>query len=127
MVSYSTCSLVAYDPSARQISTGHLVNLTTTDVERFQYGGTFINYLWGAPVESLVILYFGLDLVGVSFFAGFAALALMVPMQVCACVSARARPTAVLVRVWIGRGEGSVAGVSLSSTFRFGLMDVENG
>ena len=65
-----------------QISTGHLVNLTTTDVEKFQYGGMLVNYLWGAPLESLVILYFGLDLVGVSFLAGFAALALMVPMQV---------------------------------------------
>ncbi|CAN0196738.1 unnamed protein product, partial [Hapterophycus canaliculatus] len=67
--------------SLGQISTGHLVNLTTTDVERFQYGATFFNYLWEAPLESLVILYFGLDLVGVSFLAGFAALALMVPTQ----------------------------------------------
>ncbi|CAM9886717.1 unnamed protein product [Scytosiphon promiscuus] len=67
--------------SIGQISTGHLVNLTTTDVERFQYGATFFNYLWEAPLESLVILYFGLDLVGVSFLAGFAALALMVPTQ----------------------------------------------
>ncbi|CAM9399555.1 unnamed protein product, partial [Ectocarpus sp. 12 AP-2014] len=64
-----------------QISTGHLVNLTTTDVEAFQKGGTFVNYLWGAPLQSLVILYFGLDQVGVSFLAGFAALALIVPMQ----------------------------------------------
>eukprot|EP00752_Nemacystus_decipiens_P006704 g6027.t1 len=67
--------------SLGQISTGHLVNLMTTDVERFQYGGTFVNYLWEAPLESLVILYFGLDQVGVSFLAGFAALALMVPTQ----------------------------------------------
>ena len=58
------------------------MNLTTTDVEKFQFGGLFVNFLWGAPLESLVILYFGLDLVGVSFLAGFAALALMVPMQV---------------------------------------------
>lgn len=64
------------------------MNLTTTDVERFQFGGTFVNYLWGAPLESLVILYFGLDLVGVSFLAGFAALALMVPTQVRACACA---------------------------------------
>lgn len=67
---------------ALQISTGHLLNLTTTDVEAFQKGGTFVNYLWGAPLESLVILYFGLDQVGISFLAGFAALALMVPAQV---------------------------------------------
>ncbi|CBN77890.1 multidrug resistance-associated protein-like protein [Ectocarpus siliculosus] len=67
--------------SLGQISTGHLVNLTTTDVEAFQIAGTFVNYLWGAPLESLVILYFGLNQVGVSFLAGFAALALMVPAQ----------------------------------------------
>ncbi|CAN0033043.1 unnamed protein product [Ectocarpus fasciculatus] len=67
--------------SLGQISTGHLLNLTTTDVEAFQKGGTFVNFLWGAPLESLVILYFGVNQVGVSFLAGFAALALMVPAQ----------------------------------------------
>eukprot|EP00903_Cladosiphon_okamuranus_P016201 g14950.t2 len=67
--------------SLGQITTGHLVNLTTTDVERFQYSGMFVHYLWAAPLESLVILYFGWDLVGMSFLAGFAALVLMVPMQ----------------------------------------------
>lgn len=65
-----------------QVTTGHLVNLATTDVERFQYGGTFVSYLWEAPVEALVILYLGLQQVGVSFLAGFAALALLVPLQV---------------------------------------------
>ena len=60
------------------------MNLTTTDVERFQTAGSFVHYLWAAPLESLVILYFGVDLVGVSFLAGFAALALMVPLQVTA-------------------------------------------
>ncbi|CAN0295218.1 unnamed protein product, partial [Laminaria digitata] len=65
-----------------QITTGHLVNLATTDVERFQWSGTFVNYLWEAPLEALVILYLGLDQVGVSFLAGFAALALLVPLQV---------------------------------------------
>ncbi|CAN0467496.1 unnamed protein product, partial [Hapterophycus canaliculatus] len=66
-----------------QISTGHLINLASADIERFQLGGLFVNFLWKAPLESLVILYLGVNLVGVSFLAGFAALALMVPMQVC--------------------------------------------
>lgn len=72
-----------------QITTGHLVNLATTDVERFQYAGLFGNYIWEAPLETLVILYFGVDQVGISFLAGFAALALLVPVQV------RLRQTAV--------------------------------
>lgn len=67
---------------AMKVTAGHLVNLATTDVERFQWCGTFLNYLWEAPAETLVILYFGISTVGVSFLAGFAALALLVPMQV---------------------------------------------
>ena len=55
------------------------MNLATTDVERFQYAGTFINYLWEAPLETLAILVLGLDQVGVSFLAGFAALAFRTP------------------------------------------------
>ncbi|CAM9891312.1 unnamed protein product [Sphacelaria rigidula] len=65
-----------------QVTAGHLVNLATTDVERFQLSGTFFNYLWLAPLETLVILYFGISAVGVSFLAGFVALAFLVPMQV---------------------------------------------
>lgn len=58
------------------------MNLASADIERFQLGGLFVNFLWKAPLETLAILYFGVGLVGVSFLAGFAALALMVPMQV---------------------------------------------
>lgn len=58
------------------------MNLATSDVERFQLGGVFVNYLWGAPLETLVILYLGFGQVGVSFLACFAALALFVPLQV---------------------------------------------
>lgn len=68
--------------SIGQISAGHLLNVMTSDVEKFQYSGPLVNYLWGAPLETVVILYFGLDLVGVSFLAGFAALMLIIPTQV---------------------------------------------
>lgn len=65
-----------------QISTGHLVNLATSDVDRFLWGGMFFHYLWAGPLESLVVLYFGLSSVGVSFLAGFDVLLLVIPMQV---------------------------------------------
>ena len=64
------------------MTTGHLVNLASSDVERFQLGGTFFHFLWEAPLETLVVLYFGVSIVGVSFVAGYAALAFLVPMQV---------------------------------------------
>ncbi len=74
----------AYPPPTRpQTTAGALINLASADVERFQLGGLFCNFLWFAPLETLVILYFGLSLVGVSFLAGFVALAFMLPMQVC--------------------------------------------
>ncbi|CAM9857370.1 unnamed protein product, partial [Choristocarpus tenellus] len=69
--------------SLGEVTTGYLVNLASSDVERFQYGGMFVHYLWLAPLETLVILYFGLREVGVSFLAGFAALALLIPLQAC--------------------------------------------
>lgn len=58
------------------------MNLASADIERFQLGGLFVNHLWKAPLETLVILYFGINIVGVSYLAGFAALVLVVPMQV---------------------------------------------
>lgn len=58
------------------------MNLASADIERFQLGGLFVNHLWKAPLETLVILYFGMKIVGVSFLAGSVALAFMVPMQV---------------------------------------------
>lgn len=69
-------------PLQCQITTGHLVNLATSDVERLLWGGMFCQYLWGAPLETLVVVYFGLSTIGVSFLAGFVALVLLVPMQV---------------------------------------------
>lgn len=81
------------------------MNLATTDVERFQSGGTFVNYLWEAPLETLVILYFGIASAGVSFLAGFAALALLVPMQVSAAKTIHCFlcPAAVLLSLpWKG-------------------------
>eukprot|EP00752_Nemacystus_decipiens_P006715 g6038.t1 len=68
--------------SLGQTTTGHLMNLASADIERFQLGGQFVNHLWKAPLETLVILYFGMKIVGVSFLAGSVALAFMVPMQV---------------------------------------------
>lgn len=77
-------------PLGTQITIGHLISLATADVERFQWSGTFCQYLWLAPLETLVVLYFGMKTVGVSFLAGFVALALLVPTQVsCHCSFSR--------------------------------------
>lgn len=58
------------------------MNLATTDMAMLQHAASFVNYLWEAPLETLVVLYLGIREVGVSFVAGFAAVALMVPTQV---------------------------------------------
>eukprot|EP00953_Heterococcus_sp_UTEX-ZZ885_P034669 17935-Heterococcus_DN1.PRE.1 len=59
----------------------HVINLATTDVERFLLVGIFWPYLWEAPLETLVILYFGIRIVGVAFLSAMAALALLIPLQ----------------------------------------------
>ena len=103
------------------------MNLATTDVERFQYAGTFINYLWEAPLETLAILVLGLDQVGVSFLAGFAALALLVPLQVRTLLSCNVAVhfgSAWLGSVWLGSVQfGSVRFGSVRfGSVRFGSV-----
>ncbi|XP_076808480.1 ATP-binding cassette sub-family C member 4-like isoform X1 [Clavelina lepadiformis] len=40
-----------------QTSTGHIVNLSATDVLRFDYTFAFVHYLWAAPLEAAVVVY----------------------------------------------------------------------
>lgn len=65
----------------QQATAGHLVNLATTDVERFQFCAMYINCVWGSPLSALVTLAVGLHVVGISLLAAFAALFMLIPLQ----------------------------------------------
>ncbi|CAM9405941.1 unnamed protein product [Chrysoparadoxa australica] len=63
------------------LTTGSVLNLATSDAEKFQLFGTFIHFVWVAPLETIIICILGVRVIGVSFLAGAAALCLLVPLQ----------------------------------------------
>ena len=67
--------------SMSSISVGHIVNLSAQDVESFQICGCFVHFSYTPILEALVVLYFGISEVGVSFLAGFACIILLIPLQ----------------------------------------------
>ena len=60
---------------------GHIVNLCSQDVEAFQQAGLFVHFTYEPILEAGAVLYVGIEQVGVSFLAGFAAIILLIPLQ----------------------------------------------
>ncbi|KAJ8871218.1 hypothetical protein PR048_027524 [Dryococelus australis] len=56
--------------SSGQTTTGHLVNLMSNDVNRFDLGTQFMNYLWIGPIQVLLITYLLWLYVDVAAFVG---------------------------------------------------------
>ena len=67
--------------SMSKASTGSIVSLASQDVEILQLCGMFIHYTYLGLIEAAAVLYFGINLVGLSFLAGFIAIILLVPLQ----------------------------------------------
>jgi len=57
-----------------QVSTGHVVNLISNDVERFTETPIMAHFLWIAPVQLLVVSYLVWQQIGVSTLSGMGAL-----------------------------------------------------
>ena len=67
--------------SINRTSTGHIVNLCAQDVESFLQTGTYLHFLYQPILESIGVIYVGVNLIGYSFLAGFALILLLVPLQ----------------------------------------------
>jgi len=67
--------------SLADVSVGHVVNLSAQDVEGFQLFGCFFHFLYQPIFEASMILYFGIQEIGMSFLAGFAIILLLIPLQ----------------------------------------------
>eukprot|EP01134_Creolimax_fragrantissima_P003514 CFRG3514T1 len=63
-------------------TTGHLVNMMSNDVTRFDQLCPFVHYTWIAPLELSVIAYLSYNEVGASCFVGIGILMLLLPFQV---------------------------------------------
>ena len=74
-------SLVLRLGSLGSVSAGHIVNLASTDIERFQKGCQFFVYIFLAPVEAAFIFWLLWREIGVATLAGLAVLAFFVAIQ----------------------------------------------
>ena len=64
-----------------EISSGKVVNLATNDAERFIIGTLFLPYLFWSPLQALIVLVIGIDMLGAAFAAGYVVLFCLVPLQ----------------------------------------------
>lgn len=67
--------------SLAHTATGHIVNLSSQDVEAMQQAGVFVHWLYIPILEAIAILVIGILQFGVSFLAGFGTVILLVPLQ----------------------------------------------
>lgn len=66
--------------SCSDVSTGQVVNLASTDIERLQMAGIFLPFLVWGPVEALIVFAFMYREVGPPAVAGFGILVLGIPI-----------------------------------------------
>ncbi|XP_050391108.1 ATP-binding cassette sub-family C member 4 [Patella vulgata] len=81
------CSLI-YKKSLRlsnealgKTTTGHIVNLLSNDVNRFDQAAIFLHFLWVGPLQAIAVLTILWYIMGPSVLAGFTVLLLLVPAQ----------------------------------------------
>lgn len=69
--------------SVATASTGHVINLASNDVRRFDDGVPFWLFIWAGPLETaMVLLMVSLELGFVPAICGVAAILSVIPIQV---------------------------------------------
>lgn len=78
-----TCSqcLRLSKAALNEISPGQIVNLVSNDVSRFDAVAVTMNYLWTAPIVTLLICYFLYSEVGLAGFSGMLIIGIIAPLQ----------------------------------------------
>ncbi|KAB0797835.1 hypothetical protein PPYR_09004 [Photinus pyralis] len=97
----ATCSLI-YRKSLklskgalRETAVGHVVNLLSNDVSRFDFFIQLSQYLWIGPLQTIIVSYFLYKEAGISAIIGVVVLLLFIPFQlVMAKLIAKLRATA---------------------------------
>jgi ATP-binding cassette subfamily C (CFTR/MRP) protein 4 len=90
---------------------GHVTNIASTDVEKFQMAFVHLNHVWMSPCEGLAAAYFLYRELGVASIAGVGAVLLLIPAQflfskyftvfrerTAACADQRVRATSQMVQ-----------------------------
>ena len=86
---------------------GEIVNLMSVDAQRFMDLMTYIHLIWSAPLQIVLALLFLYFTMGVSIFAGFALMILLIPLN--AAIAAKSRKYQVERNImaatsWLFRG-----------------------
>ncbi|QQP37021.1 ATP-binding cassette sub-family C member 4, partial [Caligus rogercresseyi] len=63
-------------------SIGHLVNLLSTDVYRFDLSVLLLHYIWAAPLQMFVVLLISVCVIGTSSLFGGCILIAVLPLQI---------------------------------------------
>ena len=66
----------------KERTVGEIVNLMSVDAQRFMDLMTYLNLIWSAPLQIVLALVFLYFTMGVSIFAGFVVLVLLIPLNV---------------------------------------------
>uniref|UniRef100_A0A8C6CVH4 Multidrug resistance-associated protein 4-like n=1 Tax=Moschus moschiferus TaxID=68415 RepID=A0A8C6CVH4_MOSMO len=67
----------------RKTTTGHIVNLLSNDVKRFDQVTMFLHYLWVGPLQAIAVTALLCMEIGISCLAGMAVLVILLPLQSC--------------------------------------------
>ncbi|KER25152.1 hypothetical protein T265_14260, partial [Opisthorchis viverrini] len=62
-------------------SAGHIINLLSTDAQRFELTFMFLHYAWVGPLQALVVFYLMGEITLVPTICGAAVMAVFIPMQ----------------------------------------------
>ncbi|CAI4226268.1 unnamed protein product [Auanema sp. JU1783] len=65
----------------QKATVGHMINILSTDVTKFDTGFLFFHYIWVSPLLLLGYSYFLWQEIGPSLFAGFGGLIVLIPIQ----------------------------------------------
>jgi len=64
------------------VSNGHITNLASNDVERFQLTSVWAVFIIAGPIASVLILIVGIIVTGPAFAVGFSLMILLLPIQI---------------------------------------------
>ena len=64
------------------VNNGHVTNLASNDVERFQFTSVAAVFIFVGPIASILILIVGIFVTGPAFAVGFSLMILLMPIQI---------------------------------------------
>ncbi|KAF5303188.1 hypothetical protein FQA39_LY10101 [Lamprigera yunnana] len=75
-------SLMLSQTTLLQVTSGHIINLLSTDISHFEYGLLFVHYVWIAPLQLTLGIYLLHNIIGLAALLGISLHLLFIPLQI---------------------------------------------